>query len=152
MPAALAIDYGRRRIGVAASDPLGITTQGVAVLDGRDRPAAMAAIAALVAEKQAEAIVVGLPLNMDGSRGPMANEAENFAAELREHVTVPVEMFDERLTSFAADQALRDAGLSRRDRAAREDQVAAALLLRAWLDARPGGGAGGATGQSPQVQ
>lgn len=137
MPGAvLAIDYGRRRIGVAASDPLGITTQGIATLDGRDRPAAVAAIAALVAERDAVRVLVGHPLNMDGTAGPMAREAEAFADALRARLTIPVELLDERLSSFAADQALREAGLSRRERAAREDRVAAALLLRAWLDAR----------------
>ena len=133
---ALAIDYGRRRIGVAASDALGIAAQGIATLDGRDRAAALAAIAALAGEREAVAIVVGHPINMDGSEGAMAKEAAAFAEALRAHVDVPVALFDERLTSFAADQALRDAGLSRRDRAEAEDRVAAALLLRAWLDYR----------------
>jgi len=135
MPGAvLAIDYGRRRIGVAASDPLGITAQGIATLDGRDRPGAIEAIATLVAEREAGRVLVGHPLSMDGTAGPMAREAEAFAASLRARLAIPVELVDERLSSFAADQALREAGLSRRERAAREDQVAAALLLRAWLD------------------
>jgi putative Holliday junction resolvase len=134
--AVIAVDYGRRRIGVAASDPLGITAQGVATLDGRDRPAALDALAALVAEREAERVLVGHPVNLDGTAGPMAREAEAFAVALRARLRVPVDLVDERLSSFAADQALREAGLSRRERAAREDRVAAALLLRAWLDAR----------------
>lgn len=132
----LALDFGRRRIGVAACDPLGITTAGVGTLDGRDRPAVLDAVVALVAEREAAAIVVGLPINMDGSYGPMAEAAEAFAAEVRARVGVPVELFDERLTSYAADQILREAGLSRRARAAKEDQVAAAIILRAYLDRR----------------
>ena len=132
----LALDYGRRRIGVAACDVLGITTAGVVTLDARDLNAVLVAIQALVSEREATAIVVGLPINMDGSRGPMAEAASTFADEVRARVGVPVDMFDERLTSFAADQVLREAGLSRRERAAREDQVAAAIILRAYLDQR----------------
>jgi putative Holliday junction resolvase len=134
----VALDYGRRRIGVAACDPLGITTAGVGTIDARDLPAALDAIAAIVAERDATAIVVGLPINMDGSIGPMAQAATKFAEEVRARVSVPVDLMDERLSSFAADQVLREAGLSRRDRASKEDQVAAAIILRAYLDRRSG--------------
>jgi putative Holliday junction resolvase len=134
----VALDFGRRRIGVAACDPLGITTAGVGTLDGRDRPAVLEAVAALVEERGAVAVVVGLPINMDGSSGPMAEAATKFADEVRARVSVPVDLMDERLTSFAADQVLRDAGLSRKERAAKEDQVAAAIILRAYLDRRTG--------------
>ena len=141
MGAALAIDYGRARIGVAASDALGITAHGIATLDGRDRAAALDAIVALGAERDVTVILVGHPLDMAGTAGAMAREAAAFAAALRARVRCPVERVDERLTSFAADQALREAGFGRKDRAKREDQTAAALLLRGWLDAhaRPSG-------------
>lgn len=140
MGAALAIDYGRARIGVAASDALGITAQGIATLDGRDRAGALDACVALATERDATVILVGLPLHMDGTPGAMAREATAFADALRARVGCPVELVDERLTSFAADQALRDAGFRRKDRAKREDQTAAALLLRGWLDAHARGG------------
>jgi putative Holliday junction resolvase len=134
----VALDYGRRRIGVAACDPLGITTAGVATLDGRDVVAVLDAVAAIVEEREAAAVVVGLPLNMDGSSGPMATAATKFAEAVRARVRVPVELMDERLTSFAADQVLREAGMSRKERAEKEDQVAAAIILRAYLDRRSG--------------
>ncbi|MCI0341807.1 MAG: Holliday junction resolvase RuvX [Planctomycetales bacterium] len=139
----LAVDYGRARIGVAASDALGITAAGVATVSARDPEKALAEVAALARERGAEALVVGHPLNMDGTVGPMAREAERFAAALRARVACPVHLFDERLTSWQVEREMRDAGVKRKRRRQASDRAAAALILRSWL-ARQGSGPTGA--------
>jgi putative Holliday junction resolvase len=102
---------------------------------GRDHRA----VAALVAEEEAEAVVVGLPLNMDGSSGPAARAAVAEAEALATVVGVPVVCFDERRTTVTAQQALRAAGTRARDQRDVVDKVAAAVMLQQWLDAgRPG--------------
>ena len=139
MPARLlALDYGRTRIGVAASDPLGLTARPLAAIVCRVRGADPAAwrrtvvplLAALVAERGTERILVGLPLNMDGSEGPMAAEARAFAAVSAETLALPVDLEDERLTSDEADAVLREAGVRPSERKRVRDSVAAAVLLR----------------------
>lgn len=135
----LGIDLGSRRIGVAVSDPGGVLASPVAVLPrSGDRRADHRAIAALVAEWQAERVVVGLPLSLDGSMGPAARAAVAEADELGAAVDVPVEVADERLTTVTADRALREAAPRRGARARRQvvDAAAAAVLLQTWLDGR----------------
>ncbi len=132
----LAVDYGRARIGVAASDPLGITAAGVATLAARDREKALAEVAALARERGAEAVVVGHPLNMDGTVGEMAREAERFAEALRARVSCPVHLHDERLTSWQVEREMREAGVKRKRRREASDRAAAALILRSWLARR----------------
>ena len=129
------IDPGERRIGVAVSDPLGWTAQGVAVVEVRgDRAAAIAEIAEIVAGYEARLVIVGLPINMDGSHGPRAKIVEAFVAELQKVVEVPVETVDERLTTVEAEESLREGGLSRDKRKKKVDMVAAQLILQRYLD------------------
>lgn len=125
-------------MGVALSDPLGIAAGGLPTLARRDDEALAADVAALVAEHEVRTVVVGLPLNMDGSRGERARRTEAFAARLRSALpaSVGVETWDERLSTVEAQRALGGAGLSRRRRAARVDRVAAQLILRSWLESR----------------
>jgi putative Holliday junction resolvase len=125
----LAIDLGGKRTGFAISDPaeklaLALPTlQDVTPVD-----------AARVAEEQgAEKVLVGLPLNMDGSEGPAARRALEFAAELRLLVEVPVEPWDERLSTVEGQTRLREAGLDRRERARRSDVAAAIVILESYL-------------------
>jgi len=112
----LGIDYGRRRIGLAVSDPLEIAAHGLPTLEVRDVEGALEAIARLVSERGVERVVVGLPLNMDGSSGPQAHRVRGFVKLLKRRLPgVPVETVDERLSSAEAHRALsRRTALSRR--------------------------------------
>lgn len=129
------LDYGERRIGVAASDPLGLTAQPVTVIDLR--AAALAdALPPLLEELAAERIVVGLPISLSGGEGPSAAAARRFADEVRDISGLPVELFDERFSSVTADRVLVDAGVRRERRKAVRDKLAAAVMLQAYLDHR----------------
>ena len=129
----LGLDYGTRRVGVAVSDPLGITAQPRVVLDARD-PRLMEQIAGLATELGVERVVVGLPVSLNGTEGPAAAAAREFAAAVGEATGLPVELADERFTSVSAERVLVEAGLSGRRRRAVRDRVAAAVMLQAYLD------------------
>lgn len=135
----LGIDLGAKRIGVAVSDSSGtVATPLVVIARSRSRRTDHEAIARLVREEEAVAVVVGLPLNMDGSRGPAARAAASEAEVLGTVVGVPVHLHDERLTTVTAERALREGGVRGRDRRSVVDKIAAAVLLQGWLDARAG--------------
>ena len=133
----LALDYGERRIGVAISDPTGVIAQPwetiAATAGGRD---ALERIAELVRANEVGQIVVGLPLHMNGSSGPEAERARAFGERVRARAGVAVDYLDERWTSLEAERALDEAGVKRRDQRGRVDPIAAALLLRTWLERR----------------
>jgi putative Holliday junction resolvase len=134
---ALGIDPGSKRIGVAVSDLSGTVASPLLVLRrGRSRQHDLRELARIAREEEADVIVVGLPLNMDGSRGPAAKAAADEAERLATLVDVPVELHDERLTTVTADRTLIEAGLDAVQRREVVDKVAAAILLQAWLDAR----------------
>ena len=131
----LGLDLGDARIGVAISDddrrlavPLGTIHTGA--------PADVKAIAKLVKDHDASAVVIGLPLSMSGERGSEALKAESFAGALRSFLDVPVELHDERLSTVEAERALRRAGVDARARRKVVDRSAATVILQAWLDAR----------------
>lgn len=132
----LGLDPGERRIGVAVSDELGWTAQGVAVLERTTPEADLAAIAGLVERFAATEVVVGLPRNMDGSLGAGARASLTLAADLERVLGVPVRTWDERLTTRAAERALLEGDVSRRRRRRVVDRVAAALILQGYLDHR----------------
>jgi putative Holliday junction resolvase len=140
--AVLAIDYGRRRLGLALSDTLGMTARPLAVWERTNRRKDLARIRELCREHAVGRIVVGWPIRLDGTRGEMAQEAAGFADRLRKHLGRPVELADERLTSWDAGQQLLDSG-SRRP-GAPVDDVAATIILRDYLarskqtEAQPG--------------
>lgn len=135
----LGIDLGAKRIGVAVSDSSGtVATPLVVITRSRSRRADHEAIAKLVRDEEAVAVVIGLPLNMDGSRGPAARAAATEAEVLGTVVGVPVHLHDERLTTVTAERALREGGVRGRDRRSVVDKIAAAVLLQGWLDARAG--------------
>ena len=135
----LALDLGSKRIGVAVSDATGVLASPLTTLArDRDRRADHRAIATLVAAEGATLVLVGLPLNMDGSRGPAARGAEEEAADLAEVLAVDVELVDERLTTVAADRALVGRGKRAPERRRIVDQTAATVLLQGWLDGRQG--------------
>ncbi len=132
----LAVDYGRRRIGLAVSDPLGLTAQGIPTVRVANRAEAVAAVAEAASRWEAEELVVGLPLNMDGSKGPMAEAAEAFAESLGEATGLPVRCWDERLTTVAAHRALQEVGKRSRGRKGTVDRIAATLLLEGYMQFR----------------
>jgi putative Holliday junction resolvase len=125
----LAIDLGTKRTGFAISDPAGSMALALPTLEN-----ATAVDAARVVEEQgAESVVVGLPLNMSGTSGPAAQRTADFVDELRLLVTVPVETWDERLSTAEGDRRLREHGLNRKERAKRSDVAAAIVILESFL-------------------
>lgn len=130
----LAVDLGARRIGLAVSDPLGITAQGLPSLERGPDP--IGQVLGVCREWDVATVVVGLPLNMNGSKGPAAVAAEAFAARLRERGSLAVVTRDERLSTVTAEKVLIDAGLSRKKRRSRGlvDQQAAVVILQTYLD------------------
>jgi putative holliday junction resolvase len=133
----VALDLGTKRIGVAVSDLSGtIASPRTVIQRSGSKTRDHQVIKALVEEEQAVLLVVGLPLNMNGSYGPAAKGAVAEAAELASVVGVPVETFDERLTTVSADRALMEANISATNRRKLVDKVAAAVMLQAWLDGK----------------
>ncbi len=132
----MALDIGGRRIGVALSDPGRVLASPLTTLRAEPRAAAIARIAALAAQHEVAAIVVGLPLTLTGEVGPQAQIVQTFADELRQVVAVPVHLFDERLTSVAAERMMIELGIKPDRRKERIDEVAAAIILQDFLDAR----------------
>lgn len=132
----LAIDYGQKRVGVAVSDPLGITAQGLPTIEGASSKALVQAIASLVSEWQVREVVVGFPVNMDGSLGPKALETGQFIERLKAVLSVPVTRWDERLTSREAGRLMIEEGLSRQKQRQQSDRIAATLILQNFLEAR----------------
>ena len=132
----LALDVGAVRIGVALSDETGTLASGLVTLKAGGPRKDAQAVARLVREHGVGEVVVGLPLRLDGTIGPRAEEVLAFVERLRRILQVPVLARDERLTSLAAGERLADAGVKRRDRRARIDQAAAALILQEHLDSR----------------
>jgi len=133
----LALDYGEKRIGVAVSDPLGAAAHGLPTIVADESGSEMDRIAAVVAERKAELILVGLPMNMDGTEGPQARKARGFVKRLGRRVHgVAIEMVDERLTSVQAHRELSREGAGMRERAERVDRMAAQLILTKYLNRR----------------
>lgn len=132
----LGLDVGERRIGVALSDVSAFLAAPLTTINARPQAQAIARIAALAREHDAGAIVVGLPLTMRGEVGPQAEAVRRFADALATVLDLPIHFFDERLTSAAAEQMLRDMGLKPEKRRQQIDQVAASIILQDFLDHR----------------
>jgi putative Holliday junction resolvase len=133
--AVLAIDYGRRRLGLALSDALGVTARPLAVWERTNRRGDLARIRDLCRKHGVGRIVVGWPIRLDGTPGEMAREAAGFAERLRKHLGRPVDLADERLSSWQAAQQLRETGSRAARRAGQPfDDVAATVILRDYLD------------------
>jgi putative Holliday junction resolvase len=130
------IDYGKRRIGAAISDPRGRIASPATTLDSTGGQTADAGIVLCwAAENEVAGIVVGLPLNMDGTAGPQAELSRGFADQLRQQTDMPIELWDERLTSYQADELMQAAGLSRARQKKQRDALAAQIILQSFLDA-----------------
>jgi putative Holliday junction resolvase len=131
----LGLDLGDARIGVAISDPDRRLAVPVGTIHVGQPPGELKAVAALVAEHDATQLVIGLPRSMSGDEGPRAALAREFGAALEAVVRVPIEFQDERLSTVEAERALRDAGVTGRERRRVVDRSAATVILQAWLDA-----------------
>jgi putative holliday junction resolvase len=133
-----AVDLGRRRIGLAVSDDSEAHVFPLGAVERRGGRADFQEIARCLRDYRVGRLVVGLPLNMDGTEGASARSARAFAERLAEELGLPVELFDERLTSFEAEDRLQDAGIGRKAKKAAIDAIAAAVILEGWLAARAG--------------
>jgi putative Holliday junction resolvase len=131
----LGVDFGRVRIGLAISDPDRRLASPLATYQRRDAAQDSAYFRSLIVEERVGALVVGLPVHLDGNEGPKAVEARAFGRWLGETTGLPVVYYDERFTTVQAEAALWDAGLTHKRRKARRDRVAAQILLQAYLDA-----------------
>lgn len=133
----LGIDLGDKKIGLALSDPMGWTAQGLGVIASKGSiDGDIAAIKEYVERHEVEKVVIGLPLNMDGSSGPRAEKAKAFASRMEKKLKVPVAMTDERLTTVAAEKLLIEADLSRNKRRKVIDKMAAVIILQNYLDTK----------------
>jgi putative Holliday junction resolvase len=132
----MGIDHGERRVGIALSDEDGRFAQPSETLARRDPDALLAAVAELARANDVREIVVGLPLGLDGREGASARRARRFAERLEGATGLPIVLWDERLTTVAAERALGEAGVRGGDRRAVVDRVAAALMLQSYLDSK----------------
>ena len=131
----MALDVGGRRIGVALSDPTRILASPLTTLRAEPRQRVLAEIAALARRHEVAEVVVGLPLTLSGEVGPQAQVVQEFVRVLRDGLSVPVHLFDERLTTVAAERMMLDLGIKPEQRRARIDEVAASIILQDFLDA-----------------
>jgi putative Holliday junction resolvase len=132
----LGLDVGARRIGVAISDPLGITAQGLETLHRKNKKYDLQFLNRIIREYAVQEIVVGLPLRMSGAEGIQAEKIHVFAEDLRKHFKLPVHLWDERLTSAEANRLLRETDLSIEKRGQAVDRMAAILILQGWMEHR----------------
>jgi putative holliday junction resolvase len=132
----LALDPGTVRVGVAVSDELGVIAQPLEFIPAEPFSAFLERLRQILAEKGVGQIVVGLPRNMDGSYGPAALKAQEFVGALQAAVAIPLRTWDERLTSVQANRLLSEANVRGARRKGKVDQMAAAILLQSYLDAR----------------
>ncbi len=134
----LALDVGSKRIGVAISDPLGITAQGLDTIQRQNKRRDLEVLGRLLAEHQVKEIVVGLPLRLSGAEGTQSTKMRLFAEQLQSHFGVTVHLWDERWTSTQANRLLREAEISIEKRGKAVDRMAAVLILQSWMEAHPG--------------
>ena len=133
----MGLDFGSKTVGVAVSDPLGITAQGVEIVrrpEENKLRRTLARLEELIGEYQVEKIVVGCPRHMNGDFGERAEKSAEFAKKLESRTGLPVVLWDERLTTVAADRAMMEAGIRREHRKDYVDKIAAGLILQGYLD------------------
>ena len=134
----LGLDFGKRRIGLALSDELGVTAQGLPTLRRNNRAGDLDYLSKLIGGRQVRRIVVGHPLNMNGSEGPQARQAAQFGRTLAKRCGVVLTLWDERLTTRQAERVLKDSGVGLKKRQGAIDKLAAVLILQSYLDSLEG--------------
>lgn len=132
----VAVDIGQKRLGFAVSDPDGCLALPCSVIDVHDDDSTVMAIVDVCRDKEATCLVVGMPISMSGNKGPMACRIEALTRRIAQELSIPVETWDERLTTVSAERAMRDAGWSGRKLREDRDKIAAQIILQAFLDSR----------------
>lgn len=132
----LGIDFGTKRIGVAVSDPLEITAHGLKTVQRQNKKQLIADLTELCKKEGVEEVVIGLPINMNGTQGPKAKEVLEFIPPLQESLGIPVKTWDERLSSREAGRLMIEEGLSRKRQKQESDRLAATLILQGYLEFR----------------
>lgn len=130
----LALDYGSKRVGLAISDEMAVIAQPLEFLPAHPPDDFLTRLKGIIDSRHVGEVLVGIPRNMNGTHGPAAVRAGEFAAALEKVLTIPVKTWDERLTTVQAERALIEAGMRREKRRQRIDQTAAAILLQSYLD------------------
>ena len=133
----LALDWGEKHVGLAISDPLGLTAQGLPTMSRRNRQKDQNFLKSLALRHSVSLILMGNPLQMNGEEGIQAGKVRLVAGQIEEHLRIPVRLWDERLTSVEANRFMQDAGVSSRKRGQSVDRMAAVLLLQNFLDSQP---------------
>src|SRR6202158_4232580 len=134
----LALDVGSKRIGVAVTDPLGITAQGLDTIQRQNKPRDMEALRPALAKYHVRESVVGLALSLSGAEGTQSEKMRQFAADLHTHFGLTVHLWDERWTSTEANRLLRETDLSIKKRGQAVDRIVAILILQSWMEAHTG--------------
>jgi putative holliday junction resolvase len=132
----LGMDVGSKTIGLAVSDPLGITAQGLETMRRKNKRLDLERLGQVIEEFHVVEIVVGYPLRLSGSEGSQAEKVRVFADQLRQHFKLPVHLWDERLSSAEANRLLRESEMSIKRRGEVVDRLAAVLILQNWMQAR----------------
>ncbi len=132
----LGLDFGSRRIGAAVSDALGITAQSLAAIQRQGDNRDIETIGRLVREHSVGTVLIGLPLQLSGAEGIQARKTRDFAEKIRERLGIPVEMWDERMTTVQAERHLIASGITRVKRKENRDSLSAVFLLQSFLDHR----------------
>lgn len=130
----MGIDYGEKRFGIALSDPLGITAQGLPTIERTSIQEDIKKIINIIQEKEVQEIVLGLPKHLNNTLGDKAKEVLNFIDTLKKHINIPIKTFDERFSTVRANRAMLEGDLSRKKRKERVDMIAAQLILQGYLD------------------
>lgn len=133
----MALDVGSKRIGVAVTDPLGITAQGLETIQRQNKRRDLAALGEVLTKYDVREIVVGLPLRLSGAEGTQSEKMRQFADDLHKHFGLAVHLWDERWTSTEANRLLRETDLSIKKRGQAVDRMAAILILTSWMEAHP---------------
>lgn len=133
-PRILALDLGKKRIGLAVSDPLGLTAQGLPNLERKNKRTDLAELERIAHEREVGMILLGNPIHMRGSEGRQSGWVREFAEAVEKRLGIPVKLWDERLTSVQAGRVLRESGISIEKRAAAVDRLSAVILLQSYLD------------------
>jgi putative Holliday junction resolvase len=132
----LGIDYGDVRVGVAVSDPLGFTAQGLETIQNRSKKFVLESLVKICSEYQVGEVVIGLPINMNGTMGPRAKGVMDLVPELEAALKVPVKTWDERLSSRQVERFMLEGGLSRQKRKDNSDRLAATLILQTYMESK----------------